>query len=160
MNGKEGGKLNDCNWHDYINQENQTIIHHLSSSLVHMDTTRSPDFIQTPQPDSSELAAKIVSLLSVTVLSGLFGMKTFSIQFKYLSYSRWLVLTLYILSWAFTAFSMVLVTTNNGKSSIYWYRMSSNATSPLRQANFTSCLMSIMICDIFYSGTKLVIYAW
>ncbi|KAL7310539.1 hypothetical protein PS15m_010027 [Mucor circinelloides] len=105
-----------------------------------MDTTHSPDFIQTPQPDASELAAKIVSLLSVTVLSGLFGMKTFSIQFKYLSYSRWLVLTLYILSWAFTAFSMVLVTTNN--------------------ANFTSCLMSIMICDIFYSGTKLVIYAW
>lgn len=82
-----------------------------------MDTTHSPDFIQTPQPDASELAAKIVSLLSVTVLSGLFGMKTFSIQFKYLSYSRWLVLTLYILSWAFTAFSMVLVTTNNGKSS-------------------------------------------
>lgn len=83
-----------------------------------MDITHSPDFIQTPQPDSSEIAAKIVSLLSITVLSTLFGTKTFNIQFKYLSYSRWLVLALYILSWAFTAISMVLVTTNNGKASV------------------------------------------
>ncbi|CEP08590.1 hypothetical protein [Parasitella parasitica] len=102
--------------------------------------TSSPDFIQTPQPDGSELAAKVVSLLSITVLSVLFGIKTYNVQFKYLTYSRWLVLALYVLSWAFTTISMLLVTTNN--------------------ANFTSCFLSIMVCDVFYSGTKLVIYAW
>lgn len=77
--------------------------------------TTSPDFIQTPQPDGSEIAAKIVSLVSFSVLSVLFGVKTYNVQFKYLTYSRWLVLALYVLSWAFTVISMVLVTTNNGK---------------------------------------------
>ncbi|KAI8890995.1 hypothetical protein K501DRAFT_235918 [Backusella circina FSU 941] len=100
----------------------------------------SDNFIRTPQPDGAELAAKLVSLFSFSLLSVLFGIKTFNIHFKYLSYSRWLVLALYILSWSFTCISMVLVTTNNG--------------------NFVSCFLSIMVCDIFYSGTKIVIYAW
>jgi hypothetical protein len=78
-------------------------------------STTSPDFIHTPQPDGSEIAAKIVSLLSFSVVSILFGIKTHNVQYRYLSYSRWLILTLYVLSWAFTVISMVLVTTNNGK---------------------------------------------
>lgn len=81
-------------------------------------STTSPDFVKTPQPDGSELAAKLVSLLSITALSILFGIKTFNVQFRYLTYSRWLVLALYVLSWAFTTISMILVTTNNGKTSI------------------------------------------
>ncbi|KAI9472181.1 MAG: hypothetical protein EXX96DRAFT_583159 [Benjaminiella poitrasii] len=98
------------------------------------------NFVRTPQPDHSEIAAKIVSLLSFSIVSGLFGMKTYNVQYRYLTYSRWLVLLLYVFSWAFTVISMVLVTTNN--------------------ANFVSCLLSILVCDVFYSGTKLVIYAW
>ncbi|KAI8890018.1 hypothetical protein K501DRAFT_207318 [Backusella circina FSU 941] len=94
----------------------------------------------TPNPDGGELAAKVVSLVSITLLSLLFGIKTFNVSFQYLSYSRWLVLTLYVVSWAFTTTSMLLVTTNNG--------------------NYTSCFLSIMVCDIFYSGTKITIYAW
>lgn len=105
-----------------------------------MSTAQAPDFVKTPQPDGAELAAKLVSLFSFSVLSALFGIKTFNVQFRYLTYSRWLVLALYVLSWSFTVISMVLVTTNN--------------------ANFTSCLLSIMVCDVFYSGTKIVIYAW
>ncbi|KAI7904035.1 uncharacterized protein BX663DRAFT_530637 [Cokeromyces recurvatus] len=78
-----------------------------------MNTADAPNFIRTPQPDHSEIAAKIVSLISFSVLSCLFGMKTFNIQFRYLTYSRWLVLILYLFSWSFTVFSMLLVTTNN-----------------------------------------------
>ncbi|CEG80730.1 hypothetical protein RMATCC62417_15026 [Rhizopus microsporus] len=96
--------------------------------------------ISSTQPDGGELTAKLVSLFSSTVLSVLYGVKTYNVQFKYLSYSRWLILLLYILSWAFTVMSMLLVTTNNG--------------------NFTSCLLSVLVCDILYCATKIVIYAW
>ncbi|KAI8386977.1 hypothetical protein BD560DRAFT_383401 [Blakeslea trispora] len=97
-------------------------------------------FVRTTQPDGGELASKIVSLFSITVMSVLFGIKTFNVQFRYLSYSRWLVLLLYVLSWAFTMCGTLFVFTNNG--------------------NFTSCLLSELTCDIFYSGTKIMIYCW
>lgn len=105
-----------------------------------MVTATESNFINTPQPDGGEIVAKLVSLVSFSVLAVLFGYKTYNVQFRYLTYSRWLVLALYVLSWAFTVTSMVLVTTNNG--------------------NYTSCLLSILVCDVFYSGTKIVIYAW
>ncbi|KAL7310986.1 hypothetical protein PS15m_008810 [Mucor circinelloides] len=95
---------------------------------------------QSSQPDGPEIAAKLVSLFSVTLLSALFGVKTYNVHFKYLSYSKWLILALYVFSWSFTTISMLLVTTNN--------------------KNYTSCFLSIMVCDIFYSGTKITIYAW
>jgi hypothetical protein len=77
-----------------------------------MNTSNS--YILTAQPDQGELVAKLVSLFSSTVLSVLFGLKTFNVQFKYLSYSKWIVLVLYIFSWSFTVMGMLLVTTNNG----------------------------------------------
>ncbi|KAG0754083.1 hypothetical protein G6F57_013690 [Rhizopus arrhizus] len=103
-----------------------------------MNTTNS--YILTAQPDQGELVAKLVSLFCSTVLSVLFGLKTFNVQFKYLSYSKWIVLVLYIFSWSFTVMGMLLVTTNNG--------------------NFTSCLMSIMVCDVLYCAAKITIYVW
>ncbi|KAI9363269.1 hypothetical protein BD770DRAFT_381167 [Pilaira anomala] len=95
---------------------------------------------QSSQPDGPEIAAKIVSLFSISLISLLFGIKTFNVHFRYLTYSRWLILTLYLFSWSFTTISTLLVTTNN--------------------RNYTSCLLSIMVCDIFYSGTKIAIFAW
>lgn len=71
-------------------------------------------YARTSQPDGGELASQIVSLLSLTIMSGLFGIKTFNVQFKFLSYSRWLVLILYVLSWAFTMTATMFVSTNNG----------------------------------------------
>ena len=71
-------------------------------------------FDPATQPDGGELASKMVSLLSVGAMSMLFGIKTFNVQFKYLTYSRWLVLLLYIISWGFTCAGMLFVTTNNG----------------------------------------------
>lgn len=71
--------------------------------------------IQTEmQPDASELATQFVSLIAISTLCLLFGLKTFNVQFKYLTYSRWLVLGLYINSWAFIFTAIMLVSTNNG----------------------------------------------
>ncbi|KAL0078495.1 hypothetical protein J3Q64DRAFT_1766683 [Phycomyces blakesleeanus] len=100
----------------------------------------SPYFIQTPQPDGSEIASQIISMCSISILSLLFGIKSYNVQYKYLSLSRWLVLALYLFSWSFTTSSMIFTSTNNG--------------------NYISCYLSIMACDIFYSATKLTTYWW
>ncbi|KAI9276520.1 hypothetical protein BY458DRAFT_472368 [Sporodiniella umbellata] len=96
--------------------------------------------VQSAQPDPAEITAKIISLLCTSALSVLFGIKTFNVQFKYLSYSKWIVLVLYLLSWAFTVMSMILVTTNN--------------------KNHLSCLITILVCDVLYCGSKVTIYFW
>lgn len=76
-----------------------------------MDT--SSYIAQSSQPDGPELAAKLVSIFSMTLLSCLFGVKTYNVHYKYLTYSKWLILALYLFSWSFTTTSMLLVTTNN-----------------------------------------------
>lgn len=78
-----------------------------------MDTTHY--LAQSSQPDGPEIAAKLVSVFSITLLSALFGVKTYNVHFKYLSYSKWLILALYLFSWSFTTISMLLVTTNNSE---------------------------------------------
>lgn len=70
---------------------------------------------QSSQPDGSEIAAKVVSVSSITLISLLFGIKTYNVHFRYLTYSRWLILALYLFSWSFSTLSMILVTTNNRK---------------------------------------------
>ncbi|KAI9308471.1 hypothetical protein BJ944DRAFT_156189, partial [Cunninghamella echinulata] len=97
-------------------------------------------FKVTPQPDNEEIASQFIGLFGVTVVCILFGIKTYNIQYKFLSYSKWLIILLYICSWAFTVSGLTLMLTNNG--------------------NFTSCLLSEYACDVFYSGTKICIYCW
>ncbi|KAI7869295.1 hypothetical protein BDF14DRAFT_1714193, partial [Spinellus fusiger] len=92
------------------------------------------------QPDTGELISQFVSILCISIMSSLCGIKTYRARYKYLSYTRWLVKALYLLSWAFTSSSMILTSTNND--------------------NQISCFLSIMTCDLFYSGTKLTIYCW
>ncbi|KAI9016545.1 hypothetical protein CLU79DRAFT_763206 [Phycomyces nitens] len=99
-----------------------------------------PLFVRTSEPDRYEIAAQSIVLVAISIISCLFGVKIFNIKFKYLTLSRWLVLILYIFSWAFTVSTTFLITTNNG--------------------NQISCLLSILACDVFYSGTKVMIYAW
>ncbi|GAA5804316.1 hypothetical protein HPULCUR_009803 [Helicostylum pulchrum] len=67
-------------------------------------------FDRTLQPDDSEIASEFVSLVCVTVLSLLIGIKTYNVQFKYLSCSRWLIIALYLLSWAFTVSAAIFET--------------------------------------------------
>ncbi|KAI9309514.1 hypothetical protein BJ944DRAFT_109754 [Cunninghamella echinulata] len=102
--------------------------------------TGSPEFTYGSQPEAGELISQMIGLSSITIISVLFGIKTYNTQYFYLSYSKWLVILLYICSWSFTFSGLHLVLTNNG--------------------NYTSCLLSILACDIFYSGTKIIIYCW
>ncbi|KAI8328837.1 hypothetical protein BC941DRAFT_444151 [Chlamydoabsidia padenii] len=104
------------------------------------EVTGSHEFSYTPQPDSGEIASEVIGLLGITVMCALFGIKTYNVQYKYLSYSRWLVLLLYMCSWAFTVTGLTLMLTNNG--------------------NYLSCLLAELTCDIFYSGTKILMYCW
>ncbi|CAO3598520.1 unnamed protein product [Absidia cylindrospora] len=102
--------------------------------------TGSPDFSYTSQPDGGEIASEIIGLFAISIMCTLFGIKTYNVQYRYLSYSRWLVLLLYMCSWAFTVTGLILMATNNG--------------------NYLSCLLSELTCDIFYSGTKILMYCW
>ncbi|KAI8093831.1 uncharacterized protein BX664DRAFT_330687 [Halteromyces radiatus] len=102
--------------------------------------TGSPDYSYTPQPDGGEISSQLIALVAASIMCSLFGIKTYNVQYKYLSYSRILVLLLYICSWAFTVTGLILMSTNNG--------------------NYLSCLLSELSCDIFYSGTKILMYCW
>lgn len=120
-------------------------------------------FDRTLQPDDSEIASEFVSLVCVTVLSLLIGIKTYNVQFKYLSCSRWLIIALYLLSWAFTVSAAIFVSTNNGIP--FFSLIFENFNSVLNffsyiVGNYVSCFLSEMACDLFYSGTKMVIYSW
>jgi hypothetical protein len=77
--------------------------------------TGSPEFTYTAQPDGGEIASEVIGLFGITVMCALFGIKTYNVQYRYLSYSRWLVLLLYMCSWAFTVTGLTLMITNNGK---------------------------------------------
>ncbi|KAJ8659803.1 hypothetical protein O0I10_004396 [Lichtheimia ornata] len=98
------------------------------------------NIVMEVQPDTSEIVSQGIALVSCTIMCALFGMKTYNVQFKYLTYSRWLVVMLYINSWAFTYTAVVLSSTNN--------------------ENHLSCLLSELTCDVFYAATKLTIYFW
>lgn len=73
------------------------------------------NIVMEVQPDDSEIISQGIALASCTIMCALFGIKTYNVQFKYLTYSRWLVVMLYINSWAFTYAAVVLSSTNNGK---------------------------------------------
>jgi flagellar biosynthesis protein FlhB len=87
-----------------------------------------------------EILSQFISLSCISVLSTLFGAKTSTERVRHLTYARLLVLFVYGSSWAFTSASTILVATNN--------------------YNQISCTLSILTCDVFYAGSKILIYAW
>jgi hypothetical protein len=87
-----------------------------------------------------EIFSQFISLSCISVLSLLVGAKSTAERLRTLTYARLLVLLIYAVSWTFTASSMILVSTNN--------------------ANLISCVLSELTCDIFYAGSKILIYAW
>ncbi|KAI9270752.1 hypothetical protein BDA99DRAFT_534860 [Phascolomyces articulosus] len=111
----------------------------LHNDALH-NATIAEELVRAMQPDTTELSSQLIALLSTTVMCLLFGIKTYNVDFRYLTYSRWLVIALYINSWAFTYTAIILASTNNGNS--------------------MSCLLSELACDVFYAGTKLTIYFW
>ncbi|KAI8374459.1 uncharacterized protein BYT42DRAFT_576444 [Radiomyces spectabilis] len=116
-------------------------------------------------PDSLEVASEFISLACITVLAVALGAKTNGETLKTLNYGRFLVIMLYTLSWAFSATSVVLVSTNNSKL-FYVKKIPGEAIthlSPFFQPildNMTSCTLAMLTCDIFYAGSKIAIYAW
>jgi hypothetical protein len=74
-----------------------------------------------------------------------------------------LVLLLYLCSWAFTVSTLILVATNNGKRELYFFFFNAFQPPPTSLCflgNYLSCLLSELACDVFYSGTKILIYCW
>ena len=86
----------------------------LSNNPLH-GTEIADALVQAMQPDPTELTSQMIALISTTVMCVLFGIKTYTVDFRYLTYSRWLVIALYINSWAFTFAAILLASTNNGK---------------------------------------------
>ncbi|CAO3647281.1 unnamed protein product [Cunninghamella echinulata] len=104
------------------------------------ETTESVSYLYTPQPDTMELIHQTVGLTCVTILGILFGIKSYEVEYKFLSLAKLLVLLLYICSWAFIFSGLPIIASNNG--------------------NFVSCTLASIGCDIFYTGTKIFIYSW
>ncbi|KAG2218132.1 hypothetical protein INT45_000430 [Circinella minor] len=91
-------------------------------------------------PDALEIMSEMISLICMTIMASLLGAKSKHERLTSLTYGRILVFAVYILSWAFAVTSMLTVSTNN--------------------FNITSCTLAMMSCDVFYAGSKIVIYMW
>ncbi|KAG0373091.1 hypothetical protein BGX24_012166 [Mortierella sp. AD032] len=90
------------------------------------------------KPDVPEILSLLVSLLSISLMSLLFGRKTSGTNMTNINYARGLVISLYIVSWGFTTIAAVLTSTNYG--------------------NITSCTLSIFVCLSLYAMSKIIIY--
>ncbi|KAF9203923.1 hypothetical protein BGZ49_005895 [Haplosporangium sp. Z 27] len=80
----------------------------------------------------------MVSLFSISLMSTLFGRKTSGTKMSNINYARGLVISLYIISWAFTTIAAVLTSTNVG--------------------NIVSCTISVFVCLSLYACSKIIIY--
>ncbi|KAF9945381.1 hypothetical protein BGZ65_010820, partial [Modicella reniformis] len=71
-------------------------------------------------------------------MSTLFGRKTAGTTLGSINYARGLVISLYLVSWAFSFMATMLAQTNN--------------------FNVVSCTMSIYSCIVLYAISKVIIY--
>ncbi|KAF9360097.1 hypothetical protein BGX26_010534 [Mortierella sp. AD094] len=90
------------------------------------------------RPDTPTVISLMISLLSISLMSMLFGRKTSGTKVSNVNYARGLVISLYIISWAFTTIAAVLTSTNVG--------------------NIVSCTISIFVCLSLYAASKIIIY--
>ncbi|GJJ75322.1 hypothetical protein EMPS_07680 [Entomortierella parvispora] len=89
-------------------------------------------------PDPEESISLFISLACISLMSVLFGRKTAGTKLSTVNYARGLVITLYLVSWAFSVVAAMLVQTNN--------------------FNPVSCTMSVYSCIILYACSKIFIY--
>ncbi|KAF9149148.1 hypothetical protein BG015_009063 [Linnemannia schmuckeri] len=90
------------------------------------------------RPDAPSIISLLVSLLSISLMSVLFGRKTSGTCLANINYARGLVISLYVVSWLFTTIAAVLTSTNTG--------------------NIMSCTLSIFVCLSLYAASKIIIY--
>lgn len=67
-------------------------------------------------PDVLEIISELVSLFCITVLATAIGSKTYGETLRTINYGRFMVIMLYLSSWAFAYTSAVVVSTNNSKT--------------------------------------------
>lgn len=108
-------------------------------------------------PDVLEVGSEFISLACITVLALALGAKTNGEKLKSINYGRALVIILYFFSWAFSATSIVVVSTNNSKEN---HHVKDNEDLSDRLDNIISCTLGMLSCDVFYAGSKIAIYAW
>ncbi|KAF9308927.1 hypothetical protein BG003_010418 [Podila horticola] len=89
-------------------------------------------------PDPEESVSLFISLASISLMSVLFGRKTAGTKLATVNYARGLVISLYMISWAFSLIAAMLVQTNN--------------------YNLVSCTMSVYLCIALYAFSKIIIY--
>ncbi|KAG0353717.1 hypothetical protein BG005_007054 [Podila minutissima] len=89
-------------------------------------------------PDPEESVSLFISLASISLMSVLFGRKTAGTKLATVNYARGLVISLYLVSWAFSLIAAMLVQTNN--------------------FNAISCTMSVYSCIVLYAFSKVIIY--
>lgn len=111
-------------------------------------------------PDGLEIMSEIISLACISIMALLFGSKSKIERFNTLTYGRTLVILLYILSWTFSAIAIVSVSTNNCKSETTRGSQGNYSCKLSLLGNKVSCVLGVMICDVFYAGSKVTIYAW
>ncbi|KAG0294201.1 hypothetical protein BGZ98_001854 [Dissophora globulifera] len=90
------------------------------------------------RPGVATVISLMVSLLSISLMSVLFGRKTSGTSMATINYARGLVISLYIVSWGFTTIAAVLTSTNIG--------------------NIVSCTLSVFVCLSLYAMSKIIIY--
>lgn len=66
-------------------------------------------------PDLLEIVSEFISLVCITVLATVIGSKTYGETLKTLNYGRFMVINIFLLSWAFAFTSAVIVSTNDSK---------------------------------------------
>lgn len=64
-------------------------------------------------PDILEMISEFISLVCITVLATAIGSKTYGETLKTLNYGRFMVINIFLLSWAFAFTSAVIVSTND-----------------------------------------------
>ncbi|KAG0038614.1 hypothetical protein BGZ82_011425 [Podila clonocystis] len=89
-------------------------------------------------PDPEESVSLFISLASISLMSVLFGRKTAGTKLATVNYARGMVISLYLVSWAFSLIAAMLVQTNN--------------------FNVVSCTISIYSCIVLYAFSKIIIY--
>ncbi|KAG0369850.1 hypothetical protein BGZ54_008678 [Gamsiella multidivaricata] len=89
-------------------------------------------------PEAPRIISLLVSLLAISLMSVLFGRKTSGTHMANINYARGLVISLYVVSWAFTTIAAILTSTNTG--------------------NIVSCTFSIFVCLSLYAASKIIIY--
>ncbi|ORZ02841.1 hypothetical protein BCR43DRAFT_449887 [Syncephalastrum racemosum] len=91
-------------------------------------------------PDAVEIMTEGICLVCLTVLAAAMGAKTSGERLKTITFARTLVIIVYFFSWAFAAITIVVLSTNYN--------------------NPVSCTAGITSCDVFYAGSKVIMYCW